>query len=84
MGTIWKFVNKTTGKEMDCDDMKFLLQQLRTVKGLDLPEHIDIDLILKGRVEITVADEDGEMNEIIIGEHSPERGIYFRLNPVMS
>lgn len=80
MNTIWKFKNKTTGKEMDSTDLHFLMYQLRNVKGLNIPKEAEAMLIIKGRVEYRVMDAEGVEQEIVIGEHSPERGIYFRVN----
>lgn len=83
MSTLWKFVNKTTGKEIETNDLKFLLHEIKE-EGIILPPHVDVDMILRGRGEYTVLDDEGNTNKIVIGEHSPERGIYFSSEPVIN
>lgn len=82
--TIWKFVNKTNGKKIESDDLNYLLYRLRDDKGLDLPEHADVDLIIKGRLECTVLDEEGVKHDIVIGEHDPSRGVYFQVDSTLN
>lgn len=82
--TTWKFVNKTTGKEIECNDLNYLITRIREDKGLNLPDHVDVDMILWGRKEYVVEDEYGTKNDVVIGEHSPSRGIYFTMNQIVN
>lgn len=81
--TTWKFVNHTTGMEIECNDLRFMLHEITEVHGLNLPQFVDVDMILRGRGEYEVTNYAGEINHVVIGEDSPARGIYFEANELM-
>ena len=74
---MWIFVNKTTGTLIEHPNLNSLLFELKSVHGLNIPQHVDIDLLLYKRVDIEVTDENGDTVSIAIGEHHPTRNIYF-------
>lgn len=74
---IWIFVNKDKGTLIEHTSLHSLLFEIRRIHGLRLPTHVDVDLLLYKRVDITVKDEDGEDIRIALGEHHPSRNIYF-------
>lgn len=76
--TVWKFLNRTTGKEIECNDLNYLLLTLEDDYGLSISRQSVSDLILKGKTEVTLQDENGVSNTVVIGEHCPERGIIFK------
>jgi hypothetical protein len=68
VGKMWKFINRTTGSEMECNDLSFMMHQLRTVKGIDIPETEFVNVMLRGKASCTVNNEDGDTYEISIEE----------------
>ena len=74
---MWIFVNKKSGTLIEHPNLNSLLFELKMVHGLDIPQHVDVDLLLYKRVDIEVLDESGELVHIAIGEHHPQRNIYF-------
>lgn len=73
----WIFINKDTGTLIEHQYLPQLLFELTHVHGLALPKHVDVDLLLRSRVDIAVKDELGNVINIVIGEHHPAQGIYF-------
>lgn len=68
MPAVWKFVDETTGAEMECNDLQFMIHKLVHVNGLCLTNVELADLILKGEVSRTVLDCDGCEHKILIKE----------------
>lgn len=78
--TEWVFVNKNTGTEIRHPNLRGLLQELHLYHGLNIPVNADTLLIMYGRVDLTVTDEDGDIVPIVLAEHSPSRGIFFSMH----
>jgi hypothetical protein len=74
---VWIFVNKDSGTLIEHTNLHGLLSELKQVHGLNLPTHVDVDLLINKRVDITVKDEDGDDVHIALGEHHPSRNIFF-------
>lgn len=74
---VWIFVNKDSGTLIEHTNLHSLLYEIRNIHGLNLPTHVDIDLLLYKRVDIIVKDDDGEDVNIALGEHHPSRNIHF-------
>lgn len=68
MSTVWKYVNETTGSEMECNDLEFMISKLVKVNGLRITNVELTDLILKGELARTVLDSEGNEHSITIRE----------------
>lgn len=77
MSTVWRFHNNTTGKDIECDDLAYLLFRLQDAYDLIVPRTLIADLLLRGKAACVLMDTSGVAHEVVIGEHSPERGIIF-------
>lgn len=75
--TSWIYINKDTRTLIEYRNLHSLLLELVQVHDLNLPRTLDVDLLLNSRVDITVTDSYGDVHNIAIGEHSPDRNIYF-------
>lgn len=73
----WIFVNKDSGTLIEHTNLGNLLFELSALHGLELPQHIEVDLMLYKRVDIKVKDIYGNEVNIALGEHHPNRNIYF-------
>lgn len=62
----WKYVNKTTGRQMGCNNLLFMLHRLRNEQGLMIPEGSEVTIRLWGAIELVVLDEEGVLNEFSI------------------
>lgn len=61
-------MNSTTGSEMECNDLEFMVSKLVRVNGLCITNVELSDLILKGKLERKVLDSEGKEHDIIIEE----------------
>lgn len=68
LSTVWKYVNETTGSEMECNDLEFMISKLVKVNGLRITNVELTDLILKGELARTVLDSEGNEHSITIRE----------------
>jgi hypothetical protein len=62
----WSYRNSTTGSEMECNDLNFLLHELRNVKGLQIPQDAGNRLMETGTTSLTVLDDTGVENKITL------------------
>lgn len=62
----WKYVNNTTGREMSCNNLLFMLHRLKTEQGLMIPEGSEVTIRLWGSINLVVLDENGVLNEFSI------------------
>ena len=74
--TVWRFINSTTGKEMDCNDLPYLMYHLRNEVGLDLPRSLDIDLLLRKEKKFVYHFKDGRAEEITIKQFTGQEPTY--------
>jgi hypothetical protein len=56
---VWKFMNKTTGSSIECNDLNFLLHELIEVRGLTIPNSVGVDLMLSGNASFEVQTDRG-------------------------
>lgn len=68
MGRAWKFINRTTGNEIECNDLGFMKHQLNDIRGLNIPETEFINIILRGKTSCTVVDVEGVTYDISVEE----------------
>jgi hypothetical protein len=64
----WKFENKTTSMKMECNDLKFLLFQLKNRDGLKISNELMSDLEATGVVERQLSDTEGRIHDVVISE----------------
>lgn len=84
MEKVWKFVDKTNGSELECNDLGFLIFTLTEERGLNIPATTGINLMIQGAVDLEVKGEDGSIHDITIGEKLPQTFIYqTRRHPVL-
>lgn len=77
---VWKFTDKTTGKEIECSGLRYLVFMLKENIGLSIPRTLMIDILLGGIGEYEVEDEDGRVHEIVIKEGFPTMERYIATN----
>lgn len=78
----WRYENKTTGRELECGDLAFLLHRIKTQHGLMLPEGAAVTMMLWGVVELTVLDTDGVLNHFVIYDELREEVAQRTLNAI--
>lgn len=44
----WTYVNTLNGNIIESTDLGFLFYQLRSLKGLSVPETVSVDLLIRG------------------------------------
>ena len=68
MGISWKYTNKTTCKEIECNDIRYLMYTLKTDEKIPVPEGLTLQLALVGQVNYIIDFPDGTFNNIEIRE----------------
>lgn len=63
---IWRFVNKSKGNILECNDLQHLIYEITQVRGMVIPQ--PADLIIDGRMEFTVINQEGVLEDIVIEE----------------
>lgn len=66
MADMWKYENKTTGAELETNNLPFLLHRLRNSKGLNIPHDVNIDLLTKGEAHYLIPMDGGPVQRISI------------------
>lgn len=64
------FRNLTTGEEMVCNDLKFMVHQLRCAKELVVPKCVLYAFISKGDQEFEIERHTGEVVKCFLGLYS--------------
>lgn len=65
---MWRFINSTSGRRFECQDLDYLVYMLIDDDTLRLPLSLAPSLLIRGYFECVVEDEDGVSNSIRIEE----------------
>jgi hypothetical protein len=64
--TTWNYINNTTGAEMLCNDLGYLIYNLIEVRKLKIPKKFINSLIAEHELNCMVKDKKGKDNHIFI------------------
>jgi hypothetical protein len=75
---LWYYRNKTTGAQIECECLDFLLYELRTLRGLILPKEVDLALDETGKTSCYAITSEGTLNHVAIEKKSKygSQGLY--------
>jgi hypothetical protein len=65
---MWRYTNKTTGSQIECESLGFISYELRELRGIPVPETDIVTAMLRGKVDCLVTLEDGTIYDISIEE----------------